>query len=128
MPQAYDPDAVVPSGTEARVCADIARRQQLGIAKYGTTVAKNPLELREWLQHAYEEMLDQVIYLRRAIEELDKPKGPANTRGSDWQKVGENVNAFFEAPRECLTVSTRTEDTNVRVVVTNATVYLDKGQ
>lgn len=72
MPQAYDPEAVVPSGTEARVCADIARRQQLGIAKYGTTVAKNPLELREWLQHAYEETLDQAVYLRRAIEELDK--------------------------------------------------------
>jgi len=61
-----------PTGTEAEVCADIARRQQLGIAKYGTTVAANPLELRAWLQHAYEECIDQAIYLKRAITELDK--------------------------------------------------------
>ena len=54
------------------VCADIAKRQHLGISKYGTTVADNPLALREWLNHAYEEALDFAVYLRRAIEELDK--------------------------------------------------------
>ena len=63
-----------PQGTEARVCDDITERQALGINKYGTTVEKNPLKLREWLQHAYEETLDQAIYLKRAIEELDKTK------------------------------------------------------
>lgn len=60
------------SGTELDVCKDIAMRQQLGIAKYGTTVARNPLELREWLVHAYQEALDQAIYLKRAIEEIDR--------------------------------------------------------
>lgn len=60
------------TGTEQRVCQDILARQQLGIKKYGTTVAASPLSLREWLQHAYEECLDQAVYLRRAIEELDK--------------------------------------------------------
>jgi hypothetical protein len=60
-----------PTGTEAAVCADIARRQQLGLAKYGTTVAENPLTLRQWLQHAYEETLDQAIYLKRAIDQID---------------------------------------------------------
>ena len=60
------------SGIEAKVCADIAARQQLGINKYGTTVADNPLDLRQWLEHAYQEALDQAIYLRRAMAELDK--------------------------------------------------------
>jgi hypothetical protein len=59
-------------GTESRVCRDLADRQALGIAKYGTTVENNPLELRQWLQHAYEECLDQAVYLRRAIEECDQ--------------------------------------------------------
>lgn len=59
-------------GTEARVCHDIASRQKMGIAKYGITVSGNPLELKEWLQHAYEECLDQAIYLKRAMEEMDK--------------------------------------------------------
>ena len=58
--------------TESEVCADIKRRQELGIAKYGTTVAQNPLDLRQWLQHAYEEKLDDAVYMKRAIQELDK--------------------------------------------------------
>ena len=59
------------TGTEAAVCADIAQRQHMGVAKYGQTVAENPLPLRAWLQHAYEEALDQAIYLKRAIAEID---------------------------------------------------------
>lgn len=58
--------------TESQVCKDIKDRQQLGITKYGTTVAQNPLELRQWLQHAYEEKLDDAVYMKRAIQELDK--------------------------------------------------------
>jgi len=58
------------TGIEAMVCKDIADRQNKGIAKYGTTVQDNPLELKEWLQHGYEEALDMAIYLKRAIEEL----------------------------------------------------------
>jgi len=54
------------------VCADIAKRQSIGIAKYGTTVAENPLPLRAWLQHQYEELLDAAVYCRRAIAELDR--------------------------------------------------------
>lgn len=62
----------LPTGTEARVCADIARRQQLGVSKYGTTVADNPLTLKQWLQHAYKETLDEAVYLKRAIEEIER--------------------------------------------------------
>ena len=61
----------VPTGTEARVCEDIAQRQQLGIRKYGTTLAENPLTLLQFLRHAFEESLDLPIYLRRAIDELE---------------------------------------------------------
>lgn len=59
------------SGTEKRVCEDIERRQQAGMIKYGLTIADNPLTLRAWLQHQYEELLDAAVYCRRAIEELD---------------------------------------------------------
>ena len=60
----------VPTGVEAEVCDLIAERQRKGIAKYGMTVADNPLALRAWLQHALEEVLDQAVYLN----ELDKQK------------------------------------------------------
>ncbi len=58
------------SGIEAEVCRDIATRQQEGINKYGTTVAANPAELLEWLQHDYEETLDKAIYIKRAMAEI----------------------------------------------------------
>ena len=60
------------TGTEAEVCKDIARRQALGVNKYGTTVRDNPLALRAWLSHLYEEQLDACVYTKRCIEELDK--------------------------------------------------------
>lgn len=60
------------TGTEAKVCEDIAKRQELGMNKYGVSVADNQLTLREWLQHQYEELLDAAVYCRRAIEEIDR--------------------------------------------------------
>ena len=69
-----------PTGTEARVCEDIARRQRRGISKYGVTVEANQLTLRQWLQHAYEEHLDACIYLKRAIEQIDAEKGAKATQ------------------------------------------------
>jgi hypothetical protein len=60
------------SGIEAMVCADIERRQQVGLAKYGFSVIDNPAQFRAWLTHAYEEALDMAVYLRRAMHDLDK--------------------------------------------------------
>lgn len=57
------------TGTEKRVCEDIAARQQLGLVKYGVSVEESPLPLVEWLQHAYLETLDKAVYLKRAIDE-----------------------------------------------------------
>ena len=73
-----------PTGTEARVCADVAARQALGVRKYGVTVEGNPLSLREWLRHAYEECLDQAVYIKRAMEELDNGRNQQTTT-SDTQ-------------------------------------------
>ena len=63
---------MIAQGTEARVIFDIMQRQQRGIEKYGTTVEENPLPLRDWLQHQYEELLDAAVYCRRAIDEIEK--------------------------------------------------------
>lgn len=66
-------EASAATGIEAQVCQDIAARQALGVSKYGTTVADNPLTHKQWLQHAYEEALDMAIYLKRAMAEIDAP-------------------------------------------------------
>ena len=59
------------TGIEAVVCKEIARRQQLGIQKYGITVAENPLALMEWVRHAKEEALDLAVYLTKLEAKLN---------------------------------------------------------
>lgn len=71
-PKGWKPKAPSPTGTEAAVCEDIARRQQLGLVKYGVSVADNPLSLKDWLTAQYEELLDAAVYCKRAIEELER--------------------------------------------------------
>ena len=61
---------IQPTGIEALVCKDIAARQVKGLASYGVSLADNPLGLLSWLQHSYEERLDDVLYMRRAMEEV----------------------------------------------------------
>ena len=51
---------------------DLLRRSQIGIKKYGISLEREDLSLRDWLQHAYEECLDQANYLKRSIMEIDE--------------------------------------------------------
>jgi len=53
------------------VRADLLKRSQFGIQKYGMTLDRTDLTLRDWLQHAYEECLDQANYLKHSIMEID---------------------------------------------------------
>lgn len=50
---------------------DLLERSQTGVKKYGVTLDREDLNLKEWLQHAYEETLDQANYLKRAILEIE---------------------------------------------------------
>jgi hypothetical protein len=52
----------------------LLQRSIVGLAKYGVTTDNNPLELREWLQHALEEALDMANYLQAAISKLDQER------------------------------------------------------
>lgn len=51
---------------------DLLDRSTVGIVKYSTTLDQNKGDLRYWLNHAYEECLDQANYLKRAIMEIDE--------------------------------------------------------
>lgn len=76
------------------VRADLLRRSELGIAKYGVTLARTDLSLRDWLQHAYEEHLDAANYLKRSIMEIDaRADGGANilTRHTDIRTGGSHA-------------------------------------
>ncbi len=57
------------------VKADLDAREQLGKKKYGTTMDRSDLSLMDWLQHAYEETLDQALYLKKSIMYLHDGAG-----------------------------------------------------
>lgn len=90
----------MPHGIEAMVCTEIVARQAKGVAKYGTTVADNPLSLREWLQHQYEELLDAAVYCRRAIAEIDAQDVPYI--GPDRRACGNDLDDMVRAGKSVL--------------------------
>lgn len=49
---------------------DLLLRSQVGIKKYNTTLDRKDLSMSQWLQHAYEECLDQANYLKKCILEV----------------------------------------------------------
>lgn len=46
---------------------DLLNRSSIGQEKYGITLDRDDLSELEWLQHAYEECLDQSLYLKKLI-------------------------------------------------------------
>jgi len=55
---------------------DLDDRSKLGIEKYGVTLDREDIDLKGWLNHAYEETLDKALYLKRAIKELEDVRDP----------------------------------------------------
>lgn len=53
------------------VMNDLNERSKIGVGKYGVTLERDDLNLKDWLQHAYEETLDKANYLKRAILEIE---------------------------------------------------------
>ena len=57
-----------------KVIESYRERSNKGIAKYGTTMADNPLSTLEWLQHLQEELMDATLYIERLKEEVNDSK------------------------------------------------------
>lgn len=66
---------------EESVVEDLRSRREMGRIKYGKTMERTDLGLRDFLQHAYEECLDQAVYLRRCIRDLSEHD---KTPPEDW--------------------------------------------
>lgn len=60
-------DAVVDDVIERFV-----QRSKAGQLKYGHKLTRDDLSLLDWLRHAEEEQMDQLLYLRRAILDLER--------------------------------------------------------
>ena len=56
------------SSIEDEVCIKIQSRAELGKNKYGVTMEREDLNMKEWLVHLQEELMDSVVYLQKLIE------------------------------------------------------------
>lgn len=48
-----------------RIAHLLKNRSETGIRKYGTTLDRTDLEIKQWIDHAIEEALDLALYLER---------------------------------------------------------------
>jgi hypothetical protein len=55
-----------------RIAHLLRSRSETGIRKYGTTLDRTDLEVKQWIDHAIEECLDQALYLMKIKDELNK--------------------------------------------------------
>ena len=53
-----------------KVATLLRSRSETGIRKYGTTMDRTDLEVKQWIDHAIEECLDQALYLMKIKDEL----------------------------------------------------------
>lgn len=53
-----------------RIAQLLKTRSETGIRKYGTTLDRTDLSVKEWIDHAIEESLDLALYLQRIKDAL----------------------------------------------------------
>lgn len=53
-----------------KIASLLRSRSETGIRKYGTTLDRTDLEIKQWIDHAIEEALDHALYLQRIKDEL----------------------------------------------------------
>ena len=53
-----------------RIAPLLKTRSETGIRKYGTTLDRTDLTIKEWIDHSIEEALDLALYLERIKSEL----------------------------------------------------------
>lgn len=53
-----------------RIAMLLKNRSETGIRKYGTTLDRTDLEVKQWIDHAIEEALDLALYLERVKSEI----------------------------------------------------------
>jgi hypothetical protein len=50
---------------------DLLDRSEVGIKKYNTTLDRDDLDVTDWITHAYQELLDGALYLKRLNQDVD---------------------------------------------------------
>lgn len=52
------------------------QRSALGKEKYGVTLDRTDLSVKDWIQHAQEELMDGILYLEKLKQTMHKIEAP----------------------------------------------------
>lgn len=58
-----------------KIRQELRDRSAVGLKKYGTTLSENDLSLSEWLEHLKQELMDSILYIERAKDEIKDREG-----------------------------------------------------
>ena len=61
----FTPDSIVQTIIERFV-----ERAKFGEKKYGTNLDRSDLSLEDWLEHSIQEKLDDILYMQKALKEI----------------------------------------------------------
>lgn len=65
-----------------KVSDTIRGRADVGLKKYGVTLARKDLTPKQWIKHLMEELMDATLYSEKLLEYIDEiPKKPVNEYG-----------------------------------------------
>ena len=54
------------------VMNDLNERSKVGIEKYGVTLERGDIDLKGWITHMREELMDAILYLKRIENEINE--------------------------------------------------------
>ena len=69
LEQHYTDVKIMDSNVE-NVCKALKKREEKGMNTYGVSTDRTDLTTEEWLQHLQEELMDAILYIQTAQEEL----------------------------------------------------------
>ena len=78
-----------------------------GAKKYGVTTDKNPLTLKQWLQHQMEELMDAAVYCQAAITEIDRMEQFINVKYLSGTSNIKNPKGILNANRPAIRKNAR---------------------
>lgn len=67
------------SKIEDQVAKKLLDRADKGFNKYGVTMERTDLNLRDWLVHLQEELMDATVYVEKLLEVVDNGQGKQDT-------------------------------------------------
>ena len=60
-----DEEIVTKDSIVESVVSSFRERSEVGTRKYGTTLDRDDLSMKDWIQHLHEELMDAILYLEK---------------------------------------------------------------